>query len=199
MAFYNAALRDDDGQEGYEEVGEDSLSTRFGRWWKNLRGQGEEYEVEAEEPIAETTTATVDAGRPPLRMSTSSSGYATAYNSRASGGSQYAMNTSSSRRAETIRIAAAREGSITVMPVSSFADIQKAADRLKAGEPQIINLEKTPPEIAERLIDFLNGVTYALDGFVEKIAEGAYLFTPSHIIIQTDGPEPPAPKSIFER
>lgn len=101
-------------------------------------------------------------------------------------------------RRDTFRIASTREGSISVMPVSSFGDIQKAADRLKAGEPQIINLEKTPEEVSERLIDFLNGVTYALDGYVEKVAEGAYLFTPSHIAIHADGPEP-QPKPFFDR
>ena len=103
-------------------------------------------------------------------------------------------------RRDTFRVASMRESSsITVMPVTSFADVQKAADRLKSGEPQIINLEKTPPDVAERLIDFLNGVTYALDGFVEKISEGAYLFTPSFISIQTDGPDAPQPKNLFDR
>lgn len=89
----------------------------------------------------------------------------------------------------TFRVASLRESAITIMPASSFADIQRAADRLKQGEPQIINFEKTPPAIAERLIDFLNGVTYALDGCVEKVAEGAYLFTPANVAIHADTPE----------
>jgi cell division inhibitor SepF len=62
-----------------------------------------------------------------------------------------------------------------------------------------VNLEDTPSEVAERLIDFLNGVTYALDGYVEKVAEGAYLFTPAHIAIHAEGPEPPQPKPFFDR
>ena len=197
MAMYNAGR--DDEHEGYEpEERGGTLGSSFSRWWNNLRGRGEE-DVEPElenDPEPLTATATADA-RSPLRMAHATN-FATAYNTRQSGGSQYAVNTSP-RRSETIRIAAAREGSITVMPVTSFADIQKCADRLKSGEPQIVNLEKTPPEVAERLIDFLNGVTYALDGFVEKVSEGAYLFTPSHIIIQTDGPEQPAPKPFFDR
>lgn len=103
------------------------------------------------------------------------------------------------QRRDTFRIASTRESSISVMPVGTFADIQKAADRLKSGEPQIINLEKAPAEVAERLIDFLNGVTYALDGYVEKIAEGAYLFTPSHITIHAEGSEPPQRSTFFDR
>lgn len=104
-------------------------------------------------------------------------------------------------RRDTFRIASTREGSISVMPVANFGDIQKAADRLKSGEPQIINLEKCPAEVSERLIDFLNGVTYALDGYVEKVSEGAYLFTPSHIAIHADSSETPSPMKtpFFDR
>src|ERR1051326_7517681 len=83
-------------------------------------------------------------------------------------------------RRDTFRVAAIK-GSITVTQISNFGDTQKVADRLKGGEPQVVNLEETAPEVAERLIDFLNGVTYALDGYVEKVAEGGYLFTPAHI------------------
>ena len=98
------------------------------------------------------------------------------------------------------RVSTVSQGSITVMPASSFADAQKAADRLKQGEPQIVNFERTAPEIAERLIDFLNGITYALDGFVEKVGERVFLFTPANVAIHADAPEATAPpKSFFDR
>ncbi|MBC8140244.1 MAG: cell division protein SepF [Armatimonadetes bacterium] len=170
------------------------IGTSFSKWWNNLRGRGadDDYAMETEDET-DTSVSTATTPRSPIRA-TSGGGY----DARMSGGSaSYAQGTSA-RRGETIRIAAAREDSITVMPVTSFADIQKCADRLKSGEPQIVNLEHTPPEVAERLIDFLNGVTYALDGYVEKIADGAYLFTPAHILIQTDGPEA-TPKPFFDR
>ena len=101
----------------------------------------------------------------------------------------------------TFRLATVRDSAITIMPAATFDDMQRAADRLKRGEPQIINLETTPPDMAERLIDFLNGVTYALDGCVEKVAEGAYLFTPANIAIRSDSAETHAstPKSFLDR
>jgi cell division inhibitor SepF len=101
-------------------------------------------------------------------------------------------------RRDTFRVASLK-GSIAITQVANFADTQKVADRLKAGEPQVVNLEKASPEVAERLIDFLNGVTYALDGYVEKVADHAYLFTPSHIAIHAEGPEQPQPKPFFDR
>lgn len=106
--------------------------------------------------------------------------------------------TMATRSNTTFRLSSVRDGSITIMPASSFADVQKAADRLKQGEPQILNLEKTPPDVSERLIDFLNGVTYALDGYVEKVAEGAYLFTPANVMIHADKVAE-QPKPFFDR
>ena len=108
------------------------------------------------------------------------------------------QTTTTAPRRDTFRVASLK-GSITLTQISNFTETQKVADRLKAGEPQVVNLEKTSPEVAERLIDFLNGVTYALDGCVEKVAEGAYLFTPAHIAIHADSGETPQPKHYFEK
>lgn len=102
------------------------------------------------------------------------------------------------RNTTTFRVSPVREASIAILPASSFAHAQKAADRLKQGEAQIVNLEGTSPEIAARLIDFLNGVTYALGGAVERVSEGAYLFTPESVQINADKPEE-QPKSPFDR
>ncbi|MFM7323248.1 MAG: cell division protein SepF [Armatimonadota bacterium] len=99
-----------------------------------------------------------------------------------------------------VRVTTVSQTSITVMPASSFGDAQKAADRLKNGEPQIVNFEKTSHESSERLLDFLNGITYALDGYVEKVGDRVYLFTPSNVAIRADTPETQdATRSFFHR
>ncbi len=197
MSIYNNAAADnepEDDEPMHDNGNGGGLRSRISGWFGQLSGRGEDddYEEDAAPSPA-----------PALRtQATSNSGGATAVASPPPAHRQSHYGTASARRttpSETLRLANSREGSITVMPVTSFADIQRAADRLKAGEPQIINLEKTPAEVSERLIDFLNGVTYALDGYVEKIAEGAYLFTPSHIAIHADGPEPPASRPFFDR
>jgi cell division inhibitor SepF len=187
-----AVERDDDEDDEYETGG--------GGWFSRLKNRfngvpmedDEEYEDEAPARPAVARHGGGNAGQSGARAYSSA---ATA--SHVTGASPSAPGGAPSR--QTFRIASARESSITVMPVMNFADIQRAADRLKTGEAQIINLEKTPAEVSERLIDFLNGVTYALDGYVEKISEGAYLFTPSHITIQAEGAQPPQPKPFFDR
>ena len=101
---------------------------------------------------------------------------------RATGGSYNPL-----KRGTTLRIDQARQTRITVRrSVQTFDDARRAADGLKDGQQQIVNLEQTPVEMAERITDFLNGATYALDGSVEKIGEMVYLFTPATVIIDIE-------------
>ena len=60
-------------------------------------------------------------------------------------------------------------------------DAKIAADGLKMGEHQIINLEKAKPEMAERILDFLVGACYALDGKVIRIGDRVYMFVPANV------------------
>jgi cell division inhibitor SepF len=62
-----------------------------------------------------------------------------------------------------------------------------AADGLKGGHQQIVNLEAADPDLAERILDFLSGVTYALDGSVDRIGDKVYLFAPANVHVEVDG------------
>lgn len=59
-----------------------------------------------------------------------------------------------------------------------FDQAQELADKFKEGQPVIMNLEGAEREIARRLIDFASGLCYALDGSMEKVANGVYLLKP---------------------
>ncbi len=86
-----------------------------------------------------------------------------------------------------LRVQSSRINRVSVwLTVQSFENAQQAADGLKDGHQQIVNLEKATPDLCARIIDFLNGVTYALDGFVEKVGEKVYLFTPSNYVIEVE-------------
>ncbi|MCW3061615.1 MAG: hypothetical protein JWQ02_3436 [Capsulimonas sp.] len=102
------------------------------------------------------------------------------------------------RRQTTLRMDHARRTHVTVRrAVQSFDDARRAADGLKEGQQQIVNLEQTPADMAERIIDFLNGSTYALDGSVEKIGEQVYLFTPSTVTIDVEDKPAPGTRTSF--
>lgn len=67
----------------------------------------------------------------------------------------------------------------------SVDDAGEAAERLKARHPIIVNFEQADHFDARRMIDFLSGVTFALDGHMEKIGETIFLFTPKHVAIDS--------------
>ena len=61
---------------------------------------------------------------------------------------------------------------------SSFNDCTKAADDLRDKKGIIVNLENVDKALSRRVVDFLTGCAYALDGKVTKIAQSTYLFSP---------------------
>jgi cell division inhibitor SepF len=68
----------------------------------------------------------------------------------------------------------------------SFNDAQEVADRFKHSVPVILNLQTTDGELAKRLIDFASGLTYALDGGMQKIAEKTFLLTPRNVEVSAE-------------
>jgi cell division inhibitor SepF len=68
----------------------------------------------------------------------------------------------------------------------SFNDAQEIADRFKQGVPVILNLQTTEGELAKRLIDFASGLTYALDGGMQKIADKTFLLTPHNVEVSAE-------------
>ncbi|MFN2612397.1 MAG: cell division protein SepF [Solirubrobacterales bacterium] len=65
----------------------------------------------------------------------------------------------------------------------SFNDAQKVADEFKASRPVILNMQDTDPDLARRLIDFASGLTYALGGGMQKIADQTFLLTPQNVSV----------------
>ncbi len=68
----------------------------------------------------------------------------------------------------------------------SFNDTSKAADDLRNRRAVIVNMENVDKAMARRVVDFLSGCVYALDGDVKKIAQSAYLFCPHNMEIMGD-------------
>lgn len=100
---------------------------------------------------------------------------------------EFVDESSGRRKANMVRVRSARINHVSVwLTVQSFDNAKQAADGLKEGHQQIVNLEKATPEICTRVIDFLSGVTYALDGSIEKVGDKVYLFTPSNYVIDVE-------------
>src|SRR4029450_4176021 len=68
----------------------------------------------------------------------------------------------------------------------NFNDAQQVADRFKRSVPVILNLQTTDHELSKRLIDFSSGLTYALDGGMQRIAEKVFLLTPRNVEVSAE-------------
>jgi cell division inhibitor SepF len=68
----------------------------------------------------------------------------------------------------------------------SFNDAQQIADRFKAQMPVIINLQGADTDLSKRLIDFASGLTYALDGSMQRVADKVFLLTPRNVELSAE-------------
>ena len=68
----------------------------------------------------------------------------------------------------------------------SFNDAQDVADKFKDSIPVIINLQGSEADLSKRLIDFASGLTYALDGGMQRIADKVFLLTPHNVEVSAE-------------
>ena len=68
----------------------------------------------------------------------------------------------------------------------SFNDAQQIADKFKDGIPVILNLQSCEADLSKRLIDFGSGLTYALDGGMQRVADKVFLLTPRNVEVSAE-------------
>jgi cell division inhibitor SepF len=68
----------------------------------------------------------------------------------------------------------------------NFNDAQQVADQFKRSVPVILNLQTTDHELSKRMIDFCSGLTYALEGGMQRIAEKIFLLTPRNVEVSAE-------------
>lgn len=86
-------------------------------------------------------------------------------------------------RSKLVGLPSPRKQEIVVLEPASFADAREIAETLKVKKSILLNMRKTDKELARRIVDFLSGISYAIDGHSQKVADQIYLFTPGHIEI----------------
>jgi cell division inhibitor SepF len=79
-----------------------------------------------------------------------------------------------------------RDVTVHLVIPKSFNDAQQIADQFKDSVPVIINLQGTDTELSKRLIDFASGLTYALEGGMQRIADKVFLLTPRNVEVSAE-------------
>ena len=93
---------------------------------------------------------------------------------------------SSGFNGQVLNMNASNKQEVVLFRPGSFNDTSKAADDLRNRKAVIVNMEYVDKAMARRVVDFLSGCVYALDGDVKKIAQSAYLFCPKNVEVHGD-------------
>ena len=90
------------------------------------------------------------------------------------------------RSNKVVNIHATTQLKVVLVSPQHFEDASEIADHLKNKRTVVMNLEATNKDVARRLVDFLSGCAYALDGKIKKVAVSTYIITPYNVDIVGD-------------
>ncbi len=97
-----------------------------------------------------------------------------------------------------VNIHTAAQMKIVIYEPSSFDQTSEICDNLKERRPVIVNLDSVDAELARRILDFLSGAVYAMDGSIQKIASGIFAIAPSNVDIDANIKEELKDKILFK-
>ena len=96
-----------------------------------------------------------------------------------------------------VGLPAQRQVRVVVTEPRSFDEAPGIADNLKSRRPVIVNLEQADAELAKRVLDFMTGAVYALNGAMQKVGSGIFLCVPNNIDITSELKDQGRDKGIF--
>ncbi len=140
----------------------------------------DDYEEETPEPAPARTAR--PRRTPPFSTASDSSDYASSSDTSAPSS---ASTASAGFSGQVVNLGGNRQEVVLFHP-ANFNDTSKAADDLRNRKAVIVNMENVDKAMARRVVDFLSGCAYALDGKVKKIAQSTYLFCPHNVDVVGD-------------
>ena len=96
------------------------------------------------------------------------------------------VTTSTGFKGSVVSMSTGTKQEVVLFRPTSFNDTSKAADDLRSRKAVVLNLENVDKAMSRRVVDFLSGCVYALDGSVKKVAQSAYIFCPHNMDVVGD-------------
>jgi cell division inhibitor SepF len=93
---------------------------------------------------------------------------------------------SQQNQSKVVNIHSNNQFKVVIMQPETFDDAREICDHLKNKKPVVVNVESLNKETAQRVIDFLSGSVYALDGDIQKVSAGIFLIAPNNVDIMGD-------------
>ena len=101
------------------------------------------------------------------------------------------------KKCKVVNINTTTQLKVVVVTPESFDEARDIAEHLKQKKPVVINLEGVEKDIARRIVDFLSGAVYSLDGNIQKISTGIFLIAPYNVGIMGDFKDELRNKGVF--
>ena len=105
--------------------------------------------------------------------------------------------TKKSQQGKVVNIHSNNQFKVVIMQPESFDDARDVCDHLKNKKPVVVNLESLTKETAQRVVDFLSGCVYGLDGDIQKVSTGIFLIAPSNVDIMGQFKDEFKNKAVF--
>ena len=104
----------------------------------------------------------------------------------------------SSRKSKVVNIHATTQLKVVVLQPTTYSDATEIAGHLKSKKPVVVNLEKLDKETARKIVDFLSGAVFALDGSMQKVSNGILLLVPYTMGIMGDFSDELKTQGLFD-
>ena len=104
---------------------------------------------------------------------------------------------SKNKKGKVVNIHQSSYVKVVVYQALTYDDTQNIVDNLKNRKPIIVNLDSLEQELAQRVLDFMSGAVYALDGTIQKVSKRIFVLVPSNIDIVGNIPEDFKGKSFY--
>ena len=88
---------------------------------------------------------------------------------------------------------------VVIMKPSCYEDAQGICDNIKVKRPVVVNLEKLEYPVAQRIMDFLSGTCYSLDGSIQRVSSNIFIIAPANFDIANEvaNQDPKLNKSVI--
>lgn len=103
------------------------------------------------------------------------------------------------KKNKVVKIHTTAQLKLVVLQPESFEEARDIANHLKSKKPVVMNLEAVDRDVQRRIVDFLSGAVFALDGNIQKVSNGIFLIAPYNVGIMGDFKDELRNKGIFTR
>lgn len=98
-----------------------------------------------------------------------------------------------------IRTVSASSARVQVVEPKGFNDAQEVGERIKSGQPVIVNLQGVDSDLKRRLIDFCSGLTYAIGGSMSRVSDQVFLLTPANVDVSDEEKDRLAARGLYKK